>query len=33
MDVKLIAYTPTADLVVAAAARTCYSSLPIVTGR
>ena len=31
MDVKLIAYTPTPDFVVAAAARTCYSSRPIDT--
>ena len=29
MDVKLIAYTPTPDFVVAAAARTCYSTQPI----
>ncbi len=29
MDVKLIAYTPAPDFVVAAAARTCYSTQPI----
>ncbi len=31
MDVKLIAWTPTPDFVVAAAARTCYSAQPIGT--
>ena len=31
MEVKLIAYTPTPDFVVAAAARTCYSAQPIST--
>lgn len=31
MDVKLIAYTPAPDFVVAAAARTCYSARPIDT--
>ena len=31
MEVKLIAHTPNPDFVVAAAARTCYTTLPIST--
>lgn len=31
MEVKLIAHTPNPDLVVAAAARTCYTTLPLST--